>query len=249
MASTIRSRYLRLKNRQAKDWWTATFADPASWFILALVGDVRWITPNRITLISLLLKLVPAWLIAFHGTAHVLAAALMLQVGQVFDSMDGNLARYRETTSQIGGYLDRILDGAGYLVVMTAFSWHAFSTGSAPYYLLLGPAAAGCYLLVGYIYWNTAFIERKLTGDAPVRRVGGNARDISAVPLWRYILRAQKRIVKVNQADFYFWIGLFLILERPRVGLWFLFTANVFKLIYRFNVRMRRIAELEHGAP
>ncbi len=54
----IKKRYKAMKTRIAKDWWTVTFGDPASWLILSLIGDWQWITPARITILSFFFVLV-----------------------------------------------------------------------------------------------------------------------------------------------------------------------------------------------
>ena len=48
----IKNRYQAMKTRLAKDWWTATFGDPISWLILSFIGDWKWVTPSRITILS-----------------------------------------------------------------------------------------------------------------------------------------------------------------------------------------------------
>ena len=53
----FKARYQKMKNRQAKDWWSTTFGDPISWIILGFIGDIKWITPIGITWISFYVKL------------------------------------------------------------------------------------------------------------------------------------------------------------------------------------------------
>jgi phosphatidylglycerophosphate synthase len=216
-----------------------------SWFVLALIGDWRWVTPNGITLVSFVAKVAPAGMIAFGDRTMVLVAAGILQVGQVLDSMDGNLARYRGTSSVSGGYLDRVLDGLGFLAVCSALSWYAFSNGAAPYYLLVGPVTAALYLFICYIYWTYAYCSERYgtsAGSAPVDAV---AQAVTDVPLWRYILRAQLKILRFNQADYYFWVGLGLVLGRPREVLWLLFATTAYKALERFVSRLRRLRHID----
>ena len=90
----IKNRYKAMKTRKAKDWWTVTFGDPVSWLILSLIGDWKWITPSGITLISLLVRLAGAVLIAISCQIW---GVIFIQIGIVMDHMDGNLARYRKS--------------------------------------------------------------------------------------------------------------------------------------------------------
>ena len=135
----FRDRYANMKNRQAKDWWTITFGDPISWIILSVIGDYKWVTPIGITWLSFFFKIIPAGLMITNDRTAIIGAAILLQLGQVLDSMDGNLARYRAQPTLRGGFLDRILDGTGFILVMAGRSWLAFEPGRKPYYLIMGP--------------------------------------------------------------------------------------------------------------
>jgi phosphatidylglycerophosphate synthase len=246
-AGSFAERYARLKNRQAKDWWTATFGDPLSWVILALIGDRQWLTPNRITMVSFLFKLIPAVLLLPGRYSLAVTAAIMLQLGQILDSMDGNLARYRGITSLRGGFLDRVLDGLGFLLVNSACAWYAYSRGAASYYLILGPMAAGFYLVVCYIYWTVAYTELKTLGTGKKIRPGHNVKSLADLPTWKYILQGQKKLFNFNQADFYFWIGLGLIIDRPQIILWGLFIVLLKKMVSRLVSRAAHLGRLESG--
>ena len=153
-----------MKNRQAKDWWSATFGDPISWIILGLIGDIKWITPIRITWLSFLCKIIPTGLIIHSERHYIIIGVLLLQVGQVLDSMDGNLARYRNIATLRGGFLDRILDGLGFVFVMSSFSWYVYQNYNESYYLIARTNAA-FYLVVCYSYWTTAYQEQNLLGE------------------------------------------------------------------------------------
>ena len=96
-----------MKNRQAKDWWTITFGDPISWIILSVIGDYKWVTPIGITWLSFFAKIIPSGLMITNDRTAIIGAAILLQLGQVLDSMDGNLARYRVQPTLKGGFLDR----------------------------------------------------------------------------------------------------------------------------------------------
>ena len=155
----FRDRYASMKNRQAKDWWTITFGDPISWIILSAIGDYKWVTPIGITWLSFLAKIIPAGLMITNARGAIIGAAILLQLGQVLDSMDGNLARYRGQPTLRGGFLDRVFDGTGFIFVMAGISWLAFETGSEPYYLIMGPMISAFYLVICYVYWNIAYLE------------------------------------------------------------------------------------------
>ena len=243
----FKTRYKAMKNRQAKDWWSITFGDPISWLILGLIGDVKWITPIGITWLSFLCKIFPAVLVLQNERYVIVASALILQIGQVLDSMDGNLARYRDATTLRGGFLDKILDGTGFIFVMSSFSWLAYQKSSESYYLILGPIAAAFYLLICYTYWNTAFQEQKYIGKLDVVKPGGNVKNIGHISTWKYILYGQKKILSFKQADFYFWIGLGIILEISAYIIWILFIVLLIRCVKRIRSRYFYLKLLDQG--
>ena len=185
----FKARYQAMKNRQGNDWWTITFGDPISWIVLGVIGDVKWITPIGITWLSFLCKISPSILMLYSDSNLIILAAILLQIGQILDSMDGNLARYRKQTTLRGGFLDRILDGTGFIFVMSSFSWLTYQKVQEPYYLLLGPMAAAFYLVVCYVYWTTAYQEHKHICKSKKVNPGSNAKAIYHIPTWKYILK------------------------------------------------------------
>ena len=244
----FKARYQAMKNRQANDWWTITFGDPISWIVLGVIGDVKWITPIGITWLSFLCKIFPAVLMLYSDRNLIIFAALLLQVGQVLDSMDGNLARYRNQTTLRGGFLDRILDGTGFIFVMSSFSWLTYQKGQEPYYLLLGPMAAAFYLVICYAYWTTAYQEQKRIGKSKKVNPGSNAKAIYHIPTWKYILTGQKKLFSIHQADFYFWVGLGLVLGISEYIIWLLFVVLFIRVVNRIKSRYRYLKLLDKGS-
>ena len=243
----FKTRYQKMKNRQAKDWWSATFGDPISWTVLGLIGDIKWITPIGITWLSFLCKIIPTGLIIHNERHYIIIGVLLLQVGQVLDSMDGNLARYRNMTTLRGGFLDRILDGLGFVFVMSSFSWYTYQNYNESYYLVLGPMAAAFYLVVCYSYWTTAYEEQKILGELKKVKPGSNVVNLKHISTWKYILIAQKKILSFRQADFYFWIGVGIILEKSKYIIWILFIVLFVRLIERIQSRYFYLKKLDKG--
>lgn len=243
----FKSRYRAMKNRQAKDWWSITFGDPISWIILGFIGDIKWITPIGITWVSFLFKILPAVLMLQSERYFIVLSVLLLQVGQVLDSMDGNLARYRNKTTLRGGFLDRILDGIGFIFVMSGFSWFTYQKCNELYYLLLGPMAAAFYLSICYSYWTTAYQEQKHLGKSNKVRPGSNVKNIEHIPMWKYIFNGQRKILSLKQADFYFWIGFGVILEISQYVIWILFIVLLVRVLERVQSRYLYLKLLDKG--
>ena len=116
-------------------------------------------------------------------------------------------------------------DGIGFVFVMSGFSWFTYQSNNEPYYLVLGPMAAAFYLVICYSYWTTAYHEQKYIGKANKVRPGGNVKSIQSISTLKYIFAGQKKILSFKQADFYFWIGLGIILELSNYIILILFIV------------------------
>jgi len=77
------------------------------------------VTANHVTVLSLLLALVAAGLIADGRSLAGLAVWILSRIG---DGLDGVLAREAAQTSAFGGYLDITLDMAGYTAMVVGFA-------------------------------------------------------------------------------------------------------------------------------
>jgi len=66
------------------------------------------ITPNQITLLSLVVGIISSIMFAVAIPVYFLAGALILELYYVIDAVDGQLARYKKLSSMTGGYFDCI---------------------------------------------------------------------------------------------------------------------------------------------
>jgi hypothetical protein len=107
---------------------------PLAALVVRLVYKTR-ITPNQITVFSLLLGLTAAGLFAIGQAVTFVAGGILLQVSSVIDGADGMLARSRGECSRYGGHLGALRFGFPLRVAV------------------LGLLAAGLYCLQVTIYY------------------------------------------------------------------------------------------------
>jgi phosphatidylglycerophosphate synthase len=115
------------------------------------------LTPNQITLISMLLGLLAAPLAAAGGYQNHLLATLLLFAGATVDCVDGEIARLKHLGSRSGEWLDTLSDDlstAGYLIGLgLGVPW--LPGGLSPFWFGLGTAIL--FLLSNiYIYYVLA---------------------------------------------------------------------------------------------
>ena len=197
-----RARWTRLGDglRAARDpaFWGLAIARPAARALLFPLAEQRWLTPNLVTAVSVVCCAAAAVLIA-TGTATAAAIALVF-ARSVLDSVDGQLARYREAGSQLGSYVDKVSDQFCWAMLYAALGVRAFAdTGSRA--MLLLPLAAGLWFALS----STAlWLARALAPAAPSS--SGAPPAPWARSLWRIVL--------FEEPDFYLWISLAVITAR-----------------------------------
>ena len=86
--------------------------------------------PNIVTFLSFLLIIIPSIMIFFFALLDSIAyrflIAILIQVSFAFDCSDGQLARITGQTSQLGAWLDRVLDRAGEFIIFVCFGLMAW---------------------------------------------------------------------------------------------------------------------------
>ena len=222
-------RLRRVRNWQSSEFYAALVVRPIAIVIMLVIADWRWVTPNRLTLVATLCKLAAVWGILDD---HWIAAAVLLQLGLLFDHLDGTLARYRGTGSSFGSFFDKVSDLYTWLAITTAVGWVVYQrTGRVELLLMASLSALGQYA-TGYMKWLTAIEEARLKWRrAKADPAAAVARETKppapALPPertgkdWaRFILSRLSRIVLFEEVDLFFWVGLALVLDRLEWVIW-----------------------------
>lgn len=87
------------------------------------------VSPNAVTVLSMVLGVVAAILFAFGSRPALVVGALVLHVAFTLDCVDGQLARYTGAFSALGAYLDAVFDRAKEYVVYAGLAIGAASQG------------------------------------------------------------------------------------------------------------------------
>lgn len=119
------------------------------------------VTPNQVTLVSMVFGFVAAALYLAGDPATVAAAGLCITAKDVLDSADGQLARAKAMGSRTGRFLDSIGDIAVNLAVFGAIGALLAARRGMPAFLLLALAGfLGISLRVSYhVFYQTAFLH------------------------------------------------------------------------------------------
>ncbi|MFK3676791.1 CDP-alcohol phosphatidyltransferase family protein [Microbacterium sp. NPDC090218] len=130
----------------------------------AVVGAAWGASPNGVTALSALigaagvgvLAAVPQW---WAGPV----AAVLLLLGYVLDSADGQLARIQGRGGPAGEWLDHVVDGVRAPLVHIAVAIHLLQTGAAPWLVLI----AGLFSVLVSGWFLSQLLAEKLLPKAP----------------------------------------------------------------------------------
>ncbi len=228
-AAAQRRALLEATYKPRQEWWSRVFASPVALWLLCLVADWRAITPNRLTIASFLLTLSVAALILTGSADHLRLAAILLQIAYIFDCMDGQLARYRKQTSDLGSFLDKSLDFIKIAFVVCALALEAFHRSRSEVPLLLG---FSCLLLTCLL----PYLKSLAKADFNI----GPREILSGRGFWQRNLR----FFLFEEAQWYLTITVALLFLRADLALWILCLA----LAPQAFLEMVRIAGLLRGA-
>ncbi|QVQ54140.1 CDP-alcohol phosphatidyltransferase family protein [Spiractinospora alimapuensis] len=106
--------------KERDSWWTVGLVDPLARRLVLVVANRTSITPNQLTVLSLLLGLGAAACYAWGTWPFLLAGAGLYALCFLVDSMDGKLARLTDTESLFGSWMDYAFDRFRVLVCAVA---------------------------------------------------------------------------------------------------------------------------------
>lgn len=137
--------------------WNVYVARPIAAVLVAILRRTP-LTPNQVTILGALVFMGCAvTLVGWRDWIGFLVAAAILELAYVFDCADGQLARIKGMTSEVGAYFDFLIDEVKALVLVGAMSIRIWLETSEPLWLVAGIAGAA---LVSIATSLTNFVRR-----------------------------------------------------------------------------------------
>jgi phosphatidylglycerophosphate synthase len=256
-----RERLRRIRNWQSQDWYPAVFLRPLSILIMLVIADWSALTPNLLTTLANLSKLAAVvWMIpqvetkitaalGWSSTASIAAIIVLLQLGAIFDHLDGTVARYRRTFTIFGSFYDKASDILTWSAITMALGWRAYMASGDALHMLLIDGSAFALAIRGYIKWAAHAEAEKLRwlrakadpvaaverATAPPKISTPPDRDARAWAAW--FLRSWSKIVQFEEMDLFFWVSLGLALQRLDLLAWMLFVTQTAGMLVMFIFR------------
>ncbi len=252
-----RERLRRLRNIQSWTWYETLIMRPLAIVLLYPVADWKVLTPNLMTTIGNILKLLAAWMIFSSPPGDVVGAFVVLQVAVLFDHLDGTLARYQKRWSALGSFYDKASDLVTWTLIVLAIGWVASEQTQSYVPLLLAGIATNAEAAMGYTKWLARAESEKLAwyqskNDPSVLEQKTKAVVVSTPPKrslrqWgRWIARTMLNIFAFQEMDMYLWVGVLLLLNQYTVALWGLVILHGGGALAMMVVRLREMHKLDN---
>lgn len=239
------ARLQKLRQKQENSFTPIFLHRPLAILFLIPTADVAWITPNRLTTLSVLMRFVTAWLILperFGGPAPSLAALVwavaLWHLGSVIDAMDGALARYRGQGSAFGRYYDKISDRVISLALVLGLALRPYDRSGDILPLVLGMLYVSLTGTTSTAKWIDLGIRAELEvsqaakdpleREAPKRTLGQ----------WLlYLLWSLRTIFVVTEMDLPLWGSIAVLTGREP---WLFYYLGLFIVPYALGTLVIR---------
>jgi phosphatidylglycerophosphate synthase len=140
------------------------------------------VTPNAMSIVTLLMALVAAGMVAAPSAAWQIAGGALHIFMRVVDCVDGELARLRYQASRFGEWLDSIGDGIGIAALFVGVTYRV--TRAEPAYLPVGVVAVLAWTLVQLLQYRAAALTG---GSGSFHRIEWGHRAKERTPLEAFV--------------------------------------------------------------
>lgn len=235
------------------EWWSSFVTSPLAIAINYLVVDIQWINPNLITLLSFITAIISALFIVAGGTTNFIIAAILIHWSHILDCMDGQMARYRKTSSLLGSYFDKLTDQIQVTVWFGSVGYAAYIQTQNVLPVFLAFTGVAFYSLRGYVKYVTIYTEmsrdsgylEKLSKEAlRVKKKETAGLGYGVLANFRWFISEQKKFFSFDEGVFIFILSLALVIDRLTPMLWFFAISQLFHGLTR---GWKRGCQIDHN--
>jgi len=221
----------RLWATKTKDdeWWSSFVTSPLAIAINYFVVDFKWLTPNKITLISFLTAIVSVLYIIAGGIQNFIIAAVLINLSHVFDCMDGQMARYRKTTSLSGSYYDKLTDQIQVTLWFGAIAYADYNQSHNVLPVFLAFIGVAFYSLRGYTKYvviytemsrDSQYLETISKQKSAAEKEDNAGLGFGFFENLKWFIAEQRKILSFDEGVFIFMLSLALVLDVFTPMLW-----------------------------
>lgn len=136
---------LTLKSSDTEEWWDIIFTRPLG-FYLALFYKNLHITPNQVTLVSIIFGVLAGSCFYFTDLSINVIGMLLLVIANLHDSADGQLARMTNNKTKLGRILDGLAGNIWFITIYIAICLRMTAQGY-PEIWILAAFSGACHAI------------------------------------------------------------------------------------------------------
>ncbi len=138
----------------------------------------RDVTPNQISLFSFLCSVLAAGLFMLGGYFFLIVGGVLAQFASIIDGCDGEVARLKYQSSDLGGWYDAVLDRYADAFLLFGLTWHLLAVDVSGWILWVGFMAIIGSFMLSYTAdkYDNLMHERIRAGGKAGLRMGRDVR-------------------------------------------------------------------------
>ena len=219
------------------EWWSSFVTSPLAIAVNYVAVDIQWINPNLITLFSFITAIISALFIIAGGTVNFIIAAVLIHWSHILDCMDGQMARYRKTSSLWGSFFDKLTDQIQITIWFGSVGYAAYTQSQNVLPVFLAFTGVAFYSLRGYVKYVAIYTEMsrdsgylgKLSKEAASFKKEETAGlGYGVLANFRWFVGEQKKIFSFNEGVFIFMLSLALVIDKLTPMLWVFAISQLF---------------------
>lgn len=139
--------------------------------IVAYTSYKMKLSPNVVSFISFVVCAVAAWVLFTNAEYYgYIVVAILWWVAAIFDAADGDLARYANTGSPFGGWLDSLFDRMKEFMIFSVLGYCAYKLYQSELFLLLGILSVFSNVMSGWVSDTKKLFIEKRTVEVSISR-------------------------------------------------------------------------------
>jgi len=248
----MNEKLIRLWATKNKDdeWWSSFVTSPLAIAVNYVVVDYQWINPNLITLVSFIIAIISALFIIAGGAINFIIAAVLIHLSHILDCMDGQMARYRKTSSLLGSFFDKLTDQIHVIIWFGSVGYAAYIQSQNVLPVFLAFTGVAFYSLRGYAKYVSIYSEMsrdsgylgklfKETSRVEKQETAGLGYGFLAN--FRWFMSEQKKFFFFGEGVFIFILSLSLVIDKLIPMLWIFAISQLLYGLVRGWQRGRQI--------
>ena len=243
-----------VKKRAFKErecWWLALAIRPIATRLVYLLHGYEFITPNRLTMVSLLVA-IPGIVFFFRaadGYIFIVLGVIFFNLFYVFDCMDGGLARVRGNVTKLGTILDSAVGGVVLISYMATLTTGGYNLSGSDDYLFAGILWFGLVALSYIVEYsaerlgiNKNTIVEFIESEEALTTTAGEP--VATSPIARFTSFMAKRRLLPYPTDIELFVivfGIAPLIRQILIGIYIAAGFYLIRLIIKLLVVLRRL--------